>query len=55
MTFTITHIVDRFGHSANIFGCSMNEYRHMTYRIGLCPWNNFTDGTPYRGDIEIMV
>ena len=32
MTYTIAHIVDGFGHSANIFGCNMNEYRHMTYR-----------------------
>ena len=46
MTYTIAHIVDRFGHSANIFGCNMNEYRHLTYRIHFCPWNNFTDGTP---------
>ena len=47
MTYTIAHIVDGFGHSANIFGRNMNEYRHMTYRIDFCPWNNFTDGTPY--------
>ena len=47
MTYTIAHIVDGFGHSANIFGCNMNEYRHMTYRIHFCPRNNFTDGTPY--------
>ena len=33
MTYTIAHIVDGFGHSANIFGCNMNEYRHMTCRI----------------------
>ena len=47
MTYTIAHIVDGFGHSANIFGCNMNEYRHMTYRIHFCPRNNFTDDTPY--------
>ena len=47
MTYTIAHIVDGFGHSANVSGCNMNEYRHMTYRIHFCPWNNFTDGTPY--------
>ena len=47
MTYTIAHIVDRFAHSANIFGCDMIEYRHMTFRIHTFPWNNFTDGTPY--------
>ena len=46
MAYTIAHNVDGFGHSANIIECNMNEYRHMTYRIHLCPWNNFTDGTP---------
>ena len=46
MTYTIAHIVDGFGHSVNLFGCNMNEYRHMTYRIYFCPWNNFTNGTP---------
>ena len=30
--------------SANIFGCNINEYRQMTYRIHFCPWNDFTDG-----------
>ena len=47
MTYTIAHIADGFEHSANIFGCNMNEYQHMTYRIHFCPRNNFTDGTPY--------
>ena len=47
-TYTIAHIVDGFGHSANIFGCNMNEYRHITYRIHFCPWNSFTDGTTYQ-------
>ena len=28
MTYTIADILDRFRHSANIFGCNMNEYRH---------------------------
>ena len=46
MKYTIAHIADGFGHSANIFGCNMNEYQHMTYRIQFCPWNNFTDCTP---------
>ena len=44
------HIADGFGHSANIFGCNINEYRHLTYRIQFCQWNNFTDGTPYDAD-----
>ena len=44
MTYTIAHIAHRFGHSANIFGCSMNEYRHMKYRFHFCLWNKFTDG-----------
>ena len=47
MTYAIAHIVDGLGHSTNIFGCNMNEYRNMTYRIHFCLWNNFTDGTPY--------
>ena len=47
----IAHIVDGSGHRANIFGCNLNEYRHMTFRIHFCPWNNFTDGTPYHGYI----
>ena len=51
MIYLIAHIVDGFGHGANVFGCNMNEYRHMTYRVHFCPRNNFTDGTPYNGDI----
>ena len=47
LTYTIADIADGFGHNANIFGYNMNEYRHMAYRIHFCPWNNFTDGTPY--------
>ena len=27
---TIAHIVDGFGHGANIFGSNMNEYGRMT-------------------------
>ena len=45
--YTIAHIVHGFGHSANISGCNMNEYRHLAYRIHSCPWNSITDGTPY--------
>ena len=48
MTYTIEHIVDGFGHSANIFGCNMNEYRHMTLKFHFCPWNDITDGTQYK-------
>ena len=33
MIYLIAHIVDGFGHGLNIFGCKMNEYRHMTYNI----------------------
>ena len=47
MIYLIAHIVDGFGLCANIVGCKMNEYRHMTYNIHFCSWNNFTDGTPY--------
>ena len=48
MIYLIAHIVDDFGHGPNILGCKMNEYRHMTYNIHFCSWNNFTDGTPYK-------
>ena len=29
MTNKIAYIVDGFRHGANIFGCNMNEYRHI--------------------------
>ena len=40
MTYSIAHILDGFGHSANVFGRNMNEYRHMTYWIHFCQWDN---------------
>ena len=47
MTCKNAHIVDGFGHGANIFGCNMIDYQHITYGIHSCPWNIFTDDTPY--------
>ena len=44
----IAHIVDELSHGLYIFGRNMNEYRRMTLKFHFCPWNDITNGTPYK-------
>ena len=47
MYYTIVLFVNVFGHNTTDFGCNMNEYQHMTYRIKIRQLNNFKAGTLY--------